>query len=203
MRKLVGPKKSLYAEGAHWIARRKEDFFSQGVGEMEGVLESLAPRLEISHLVPSFTLPSSQGGEVGLWDYKMRKNLLILFYHGADCTLCREKLTMLAEKYEELVKLETEVLAISADALERSREVSAELGLPYPLLSDPEGKVIEKFTYWQGEKEAASPSVFITDRYGTLYYQLISDEIGGLPDLPEILSWLHFIQSQCPECPPL
>lgn len=168
---------------------------------MEGVLESLKPRLEISQLVPSFTLPSSQGGEVELWDYKMRKNLLILFYHGADCPACRKELKMLAENYGELVELEAEVLAISSDALERSREVSVKLNLPYPLLSDPEGKVIEKFTHRQGEKKAASPSVFITDRYGTLYYQLISDEISGLPDLAEILSWLRFIQSQCPECP--
>ena len=162
---------------------------------------SLKPRLEISQLVPSFTLPSSQGGEVELWDYKMRKNLLILFYHGADCFLCIEELRILAENYEELIKLEAEVLAISSEGLERSREVSAELGLPYPLLSDPEGRVIERYTYWQGEKEAASPSVFITDRYGALYYQFISGEISGLPDLSEILSWLHFIQSQCPECP--
>lgn len=135
-----------------------------------------------------------------LWDYKMRKNLVILFYHGDACSRCKEKLKMFAENYEELVKLEAEILAISADGLGGTRALSAELRLPYPLLSDPEGRVIEKYTYRRKAHEAALPSVFVTDRYGTLYHQFIANEITELPDLEEILSWLDFIQSQCPEC---
>jgi peroxiredoxin len=41
------------------------------------------------------------------------------------------------------VKLETEILAISSEGIETNRKSSAELGLPYPLLSDPEGRAIE------------------------------------------------------------
>ncbi|MFB0507912.1 MAG: hypothetical protein ACETWT_14370 [Thermodesulfobacteriota bacterium] len=44
------------------------------------------------------------------------------------------------------------------------------------------------------------PSVFLTDRYGALYYQFIANEMTELPGRAEILSWLSFIQSQCPEC---
>lgn len=161
---------------------------------------SRIPRLRIHELVPPFTLPSTRGKEVRLWDYKMRKNLVILFYRGDGCSRCKEKLKVFAEHYGELVKLEAEMLAISADGLEGTRAVSAELGLPYPLLSDPEGRVIEKYTFWRKDAKAALPSVFVTDRYGTLYHQLIADETTGLPDLKEILSWLQFIQSQCPEC---
>lgn len=157
-------------------------------------------RLRIHELIPPFTLPSTQGKEVKLWDYKMRKNLVILFYHGDGCSRCKEKLKMFAEHYGELVKSESEILAISADDLEGTRALSAELRLPYPLLSDPEGRVIEKYTYWRKDTKAALPSVFVTDRYGALYYQFIADETTGLPDLEEILSWLGFIQSQCPEC---
>ena len=163
-------------------------------------MQSLTPRLGIHELVPLFTLPSTQGGGVKLWDYKMRKNLVILFYHGSDCTPCREMLTMFAENYDELAGLETGVLAISSDSLGRGEELSAECGLPYPLLSDPEGSVIGKYTYWDADRAAALPSIFVTDRYGTLYYQFISDEATALPPLEEILSWLEFIQSQCPEC---
>ncbi len=163
-------------------------------------MQSLAPRLGIQELVPLFTLPSTQGGEVKLWDYKMRKNLVILFYHGSDCTPCREELRMFAENYDELVELEAQILAISSDNLERCEELSAEYGLPYPLLSDPEGSVIKKYTYWHADRAAALPSVFVTDRYGTLYYQSISDEATVLPPVEEVLSWLEFIRSQCPEC---
>jgi peroxiredoxin len=163
-------------------------------------LHPIEPRLEINGLVPAFTLPSSQGGEVKLWDYKMRKNLVILFYHGSECSSCRERLKTFAVRYEELVKLETEILAISSEGVETNRRLGTELGLPYPLLSDPEGRAIEEYTYWDGGRRAALPSIFVTDRYGTLHYTCIADEITRIPDPEEVLSWLEFIQSQCPEC---
>jgi peroxiredoxin len=130
----------------------------------------------------------------------MRKNLVILFYHGSECSLCRKKLKRFAESYEELEELRAKILAISSDRLERSEKLSAELGPPCPLLSDPEGSVIGKYTYWGVDRKVAVPSVFVTDRYGTLYYQHIANEITGIPDLAKVLSWLEFIQSQCPEC---
>ena len=167
---------------------------------MKVVLQPIEPRLEINGLVPPFTLPSSQGGEVKLWDYKMRKNLVILFYHGGECSSCRERLKTFAAGYEELVRLETEILAISSEGLETSRKLGIELSLPYPLLSDPEGRVIEAYTYWGVDRRAALPSIFVTDRYGTLHSQCIADEMTRIPDPEEVLSWIEFIQSQCPEC---
>jgi peroxiredoxin Q/BCP len=135
-----------------------------------------------------------------VWDYKMRKNLVILFYHGSVCSSCRERLKTFAARYEELVKLETEILAISSEGAEISRRLSAELGLPYPLLSDPEGRAIEAYTYWGVSRRTALPSIFVTDRYGTLHYQCIADEVTRIPNPEEVLSWIEFIQSQCPEC---
>lgn len=114
--------------------------------------------------------------------------------------MCKERLRMFAANYQELMKLETEILAISSDSLDRSRNLSAELGLPYPLLADPEGKVIEKYTYCWEDNKTVAPSVFLTDRYGVLYYQLIAHEVTELPERADILSWLNFIQIQCPEC---
>ena len=42
--------------------------------------------------------------------------------------------------------------------------------------------------------------MFVTDRYGTLHYQHMMDEITEIPDLEVVLSLLEFIQSQCREC---
>jgi peroxiredoxin len=84
--------------------------------------------------------------------------------------------------------------------IEESTELSARLGLPYPLLSDPEGRAIERYTYWGEEGDEPLPSLFVIDRYGTLHYQCITQEVTELPEGEEILSWLNFIQSQCPEC---
>ena len=98
------------------------------------------------------------------------------------------------------MKLETEILAISSEGTETNRKSSAELGLPYPLLSDPEGRTIAECMYWDVVRGAALPSVFVTDRYGTLHYQHMMDETTEIPDLEVVLRWLEFTQSQCPEC---
>jgi len=60
--------------------------------------------------------------------------------------------------------LETEILAISSDGVDRRRSLFVERALPYPLLSDPEGRVIKKYTYLREHTKAAVPSVFVTDR---------------------------------------
>ncbi len=43
----------------------------------------------------------------------------------------------------------------------------------------------------------AQQSCFITDQFGEVYAAL-----SGIPPVEEILSWLDFINSQCPECEP-
>ena len=42
------------------------------------------------------------------------------------------------------MKLETEILAVSSEGKENNEKLRGELNLPFPLLSDPAGRVIEK-----------------------------------------------------------
>ncbi len=67
---------------------------------------SSASRLQLQELVPPFELPSSGGEKVRLWDYKMRKNLVILFHHGDRCPQCRARLKLFSERYEEFLRCE-------------------------------------------------------------------------------------------------
>ena len=47
-----------------------------------------------------------------------------------------------------------------------------------------------------------APAVYITDRYGEVFGSYRSAGGQALPKLEEILDWLAFINSQCPECEP-
>jgi molybdopterin biosynthesis enzyme len=47
-----------------------------------------------------------------------------------------------------------------------------------------------------------SPStVVVADRWGEITYRETFAD-AEFPDIDELLSWVHFIQIQCPECPP-
>ena len=120
---------------------------------------------------------------------------------GIDVPQCRARLKLFSERYEEFLRCEAEIIAISADDLKTNGKLASDLDLPYPLLSDPDGEAIEKYTYWRADGRAPLPSLFITDRFGTLYTQHVGSKITELPDLEEVLDWLKSIQMQCPECP--
>jgi cystathionine beta-lyase/cystathionine gamma-synthase len=43
----------------------------------------------------------------------------------------------------------------------------------------------------------------VADRWGEiLFLDSPSDPTWRVPDVDELLSWVHFAQIQCPECPP-
>jgi hypothetical protein len=49
----------------------------------------------------------------------------------------------------------------------------------------------------------SAPTVVVADRWGEiLFHDSPSDPMWRMPDVDELLSWVHFAQIQCPECPP-
>lgn len=145
-------------------------------------------------------MPSNRDGYVNLWDFKQKKNLVIIFHHGTSCNACRNKLRKLARIYKALQGLEAEVLAVSFDNLKRAKEQAENDALPFPLLSDLSRETTERYTYVDEAGNAPFPSIFTTDKFGALRYQKTTEEAENLPSEEEILSWLLLIQTECPEC---
>jgi peroxiredoxin len=160
----------------------------------------IQPKLELQEVVPYLNLPSNKGMNVNLWNFKQRKNLVLIFHHGKACSHCRNKLKELVEAYKEIKAFEAEILAISFDSLEDANDQGEEDKIPFPLLCDHSGATTERFTFIDKSKNMPFPTFLITDRFGALRYQKIAQEATDLPDTAEILSWLLLIQLECPEC---
>jgi len=47
---------------------------------------------------------------------------------------------------------------------------------------------------------AVSPAVLIADRWGEIVYVADGSSVGELPRLAEILEWVAYLQTRCPEC---
>ncbi|MEM3676528.1 MAG: redoxin domain-containing protein [Candidatus Bathyarchaeia archaeon] len=77
-------------------------------------------KLRFKEVVSYLKLPSNKGMDVNLWDFKQRKNLVIIFHHGRSCMNCRNKLKELSKVYGEIQALEAEVVAVSFDNLRDS-----------------------------------------------------------------------------------
>jgi hypothetical protein len=45
-----------------------------------------------------------------------------------------------------------------------------------------------------------SPGVVVADRWGEVYYVQEADLASRLPSPNELMDWLRFVRSECPEC---
>lgn len=46
----------------------------------------------------------------------------------------------------------------------------------------------------------ASPAVVVADRWGEIVYCSMGSEISDLPPAEELVNWLEYLRTQCPEC---
>ena len=162
--------------------------------------------LGTGQLIPNFRLlAANRDGPVGPWDYKQHRNLVLLFFRTAESRKCKQLLREIAKHYDDYKEKEAEVLAISTDEIDRLRELSQDLALPFPVLSDSDGRVTDLYlnqTEQFSEKLAVEAAIFVADRWGAIFNTNSVKNDQDLPAEAEIREWLEFIELQCEECFP-
>jgi thioredoxin-dependent peroxiredoxin len=99
---------------------------------------------------PSFSLEDVDGAKVSLADFA-GKNLVLYFYPKDDTPGCTKEACGFRDDWKEIQKLNAVVVGVSADGADSHRKFAAKYKLPFPLLSDPERKVMQKYGAY-GEK---------------------------------------------------
>jgi len=106
--------------------------------------------LEEGKRAPAFTLGSSDGGKVSLKDFKGQK-VVIYFYPRDNTPGCTTEAGDFNKALKKLEKAGAVVLGVSKDSIESHCKFRDKYKLKFPLLSDPEGTMLEKYGAW-GEK---------------------------------------------------
>ena len=99
---------------------------------------------------PAFALEDQEGEKVKLADFKGRK-LLVYFYPKADTPGCPTQSCEVRDSRKDLAKLGVDVVGISPDKPSKQQAFDQKYGLGFPLLSDVDHAVAEKYGVW-GEK---------------------------------------------------
>jgi peroxiredoxin Q/BCP len=99
---------------------------------------------------PAFRLQAASGETVTLSGYA-GKVIILYFYPKDDTPGCTTEAREFQAALPDLHALGAEVLGVSKDSIASHCKFRDKLGLAFPLLSDPEGEVIEKYGAW-GEK---------------------------------------------------
>lgn len=129
--------------------------------------------IEQGEKAPDFSAKDQQGNTVSLSDFKGKK--IVLYFYPKDNTPgCTKEACNLRDNYEELISQGFVVLGVSPDSEESHQKFAEKFTLPFPLLADPELKIIKAFGAW-GEKnmygkkyEGLLRSTFIIDQEGKI-----------------------------------
>jgi thioredoxin-dependent peroxiredoxin len=99
---------------------------------------------------PAFTLVDGDGKKIRLADYA-GKNVILYFYPRDDTPGCTKEACGFRDLWSEIGERNTVVLGVSPDGGPAHQKFRAKYKLPFPLLSDPDHEVMEKYGAY-GEK---------------------------------------------------
>jgi peroxiredoxin Q/BCP len=99
---------------------------------------------------PAFTLTGADGKQVALKDFA-GKDVILYFYPKDDTPGCTKEACGFRDSWKELSKANVVVLGVSADSTASHQKFAAKYRLPFPLLSDPDRKVMQQYGAY-GEK---------------------------------------------------
>lgn len=157
----------------------------------------------VGRQTPNFKAKAYHQGkiiDVNLEDYR-GKWVVLCFYPGDFTFVWPTELTQIAVGYDTLQSLNVEVLSVSVDSVfshkvwdetELSKMVDG--GIPYPMLSDPGGKIGELFDVYDEEEGVNIRGRFIIDPEGIIQAaEILTSPVGRNPEelLRQIKAYQH------------
>jgi peroxiredoxin Q/BCP len=142
-------------------------------------------------LAPDFTLKDSSGDDVKLSNYRGRVNVLLAFYRGASDPYSMRWLSGLNDDYLFFRGLETEVLAISPDDVDKAMDTATRYRIPFRLLSDPDLRVIMEYGVFDDLENGDDASVFIIDKDGKIRYRYVGVVPSDLPPNDKLMEFIR------------
>jgi peroxiredoxin Q/BCP len=108
-------------------------------------------RLEPGDAAPEFTLPDADGSPVSLSSYRGRR-VVVYFYPAAMTPGCTKEAVGFQDQLKALDAADVAVLGISPDKPAKLAKFRERDSLTFPLLSDPDTKVLQAYSAY-GEKK--------------------------------------------------
>jgi thioredoxin-dependent peroxiredoxin len=141
-------------------------------------------KLEIGKAAPSFTLPSQDGKEVSLADFKGKH--VVLYFYPKDMTPgCTTEACDFRDRYESFGELNAVIIGVSPDPIDSHQKFMEKHDLPFMLLADESHEVAEAYDVWKlknnfgKEYYGIERSTFIIDQEGILRKEYRKVKVEG------------------------
>lgn len=160
-------------------------------------------------MAPDFTLPDQDGNMVALKDLLAEGPAVVSFYRGVWCPYCNLEMKALEEALGDIKARGASLVAISTQGASDSRKSQKDNGLSFPILSDKNGDLAEKFgirwtlqdyvipihagfgvelprIHGDGRWNLPMPARYVIDTDGKVAYSEINPDYTRHPDPSEL-----------------
>lgn len=127
----------------------------------------------VGEKAPNFTLQNQAGEEVQLTDF-LGKNVILYFYPKDMTPGCTTQAKDFRDHHEEFAKLNTVIVGVSPDPIERHQKFIEKHDLPFQLLADVDQVASKLYDVWKLKKMFGKEfygierSTFIIDAEGVV-----------------------------------
>lgn len=97
---------------------------------------------------PPFDLPACPEGRIKLSQFKGKKNVVLYFYPRDDTPGCTREACAFRDSLAAFEADDTVVLGVSTDSVSSHAKFADKFELPFPLLSDEDHAVAERYGVW-------------------------------------------------------
>ena len=115
---------------------------------------------------PAFKGQVSDGSTVSLADFKGKKNLILYFYPMDNTPGCTREARSFRDAADRFEEHGTAILGVSTQSVDSHKRFSANNELPFPLLSDSDGKVSRAYGVLRENGKTAERTTFLIDKKG-------------------------------------
>jgi len=119
-------------------------------------------------VAPDFELPDASGERVRLNDFRGKNAVVVYFYPKDDTGVCTKQACTFRDDFAKFREAGAVILGISDDSTESHRAFAAKHSLPFPLLSDPGGKVRKLYGVKKAFGVLPGRVTFVIDRDGVV-----------------------------------
>ena len=168
---------------------------------------TVGPHLENVSAAPDFSAPDETGKLRSLSEFRGRA--LVLYFYPKDGTPgCTKEACAFRDAWDRLREAGAAVVGVSVDSVASHAAFKRTHSLPFPLLSDPEGKILSAYGVPTSPQGYAARTTFIIDSRGMI--RRIFPEVDPAVHVEEVLPVLSQLaqesmtgkQPRAPDAPP-
>ena len=151
-------------------------------------------KVTVGSVAPDFTLPSQSEEMVNLKEFLDRRPVVLFFYPKDNTLGCTKEVCAFRDSFEELGKLNAEVIGISSDSVYSHRSFAEKHKLPFTLRSGEGGKVRRLYDVPNSFGLFPGRVTYVIDEEGVVR-NVYSSQIGVEKHVQEALRTLRSISS--------